>query len=158
MSMIKLVYIFCFVAVLSCRPESAPLSADQQASVVREIEEFFQRYFDAIASDGLMAEADYLDQSEDFFWVPPGYHSSISYDSVMNVLRVSAPQFTSVKNSFDNLRITVFNEKLASYTGTLQSIMTDTSENVKSIQLIETGVVIKREDGWKLLNGQTCVY
>ena len=156
--MIKLTYMLCFTAILSCRPELGTISVQKKASVVREIQEFFERYFDAIASDGLMAEADYLDQSEDFFWVPPGYHSSISYDSVMNVLRVSAPQFTSVKNSFDSLRINVFNEKLASYTGILQSIITDTSGNVKSIQLIETGVVIKREDGWKLLNGQTCVY
>lgn len=154
LTMLKLT-IVCLAAVLSCRPEVGNISGDQKAKVVGEVQQFFENYFNAIASRGLMAEADYLDQSQDFFWVPPGYHSPISYDSVMNILRLTAPQLTSVKNSFDTLRIIVLNEKLVTYAGTLQSVMTDASGNVKSIQLIETGVVIKRDDGWKLLNGQT---
>jgi hypothetical protein len=155
LTMVKLTCILCLTAVLSCRPEVGNISVDQKAKVVGEVQQFFENYFNAIASKGLMAEAGYLDQSQDFFWVPPGYHSPISYDSVMNILRLTAPRFTSVKNSFDTLRIIVLNEKLVTYAGTLQSVMTDTLGIVKSIQLIETGVVIKRGDGWKLLNGQT---
>jgi hypothetical protein len=153
--MLKLTCILCLAALLSCRSEFGNISVDEKARVFAEVQQFFENYFNAIASKGLMAEADYLDQSENFFWVPPGYHSPISYDSVMSILHLTAPRFTSVKNSFDTLRIIVLNKKLVTYTGTLQSVMIDTSGNVNSIQLIETGVVIKREDGWKLLNGQT---
>lgn len=33
--------------------------------------------------------------------------------------------------------------------------MMDTMGEVRSLELLETGVVIKRKEGWKLLHGQT---
>jgi hypothetical protein len=35
--------------------------------------------------------------------------------------------------------------------------MSDTSGKTSSFSLIESGVLIKREDGWKLLSGQTSI-
>jgi hypothetical protein len=79
----------------------------------------------------------------------------ISYDSVAAVLTLNSPKFVSVENTFDTLRIIPLTTELATYTAKLRSVMKDTSGNVSSVNLIETGVVIKRKDGWKLLSGQT---
>jgi len=110
-----------------------------------------------IRKSGLTAEFKYLDNSSEFFWVPRGYSSYISYDSVATVLKQTAPKYKSVDNSFDTLRIFPLRKELATYTGRLNSTMTDISGKVITLQLIETGVLIKRQDEWKLLSGQTSI-
>ena len=81
--------------------------------------------------------------------------TQISYDSMAAVLTLNAPKFVSVENTLDTLRIIPLTTALATYTAKLRSVMRDTAGNVSSVNLIETGVVIKRKDGWKLLSGQT---
>ena len=151
----KFLYILCFIILASCKGKQSGLSADEAIGVESEVRLLFDHYFEAIRKDGLTAEFKYLDHSSDFFWVPPGYDNPISYDSVAAVLAFNAPQFVSVENSLDTLRIVPLTTKLATYTAQLQSVMKDTTGNISSVNLIETGVVIKRKDGWKLLNGQT---
>jgi hypothetical protein len=103
-----------------------------------------------------MAEFKYLDHSPDFFWVPPGYAGAISYDSVAAILKKSAPKYTLIENTFDTLHIVPLSKELATYTGSLTINMTDTSGVYQArFSLLETGVMIKRPDGWKLLNGHT---
>lgn len=145
----------CVVVLFSCRRQNPTLSESDKATTIQDVEQFFDDYFEAIGRKGLTAEFDYLDRSTEFFWVPPGYDQPISYDSVVAVLTQNAPQFSSVDNSFDSLRVIPLTLELATYTARLRSVMKDTSGIVSSIQLIETGVVIKRDGGWKLLNGQT---
>jgi hypothetical protein len=96
-----------------------------------------------------------LDHSPDFFWIPPGYEHPIYYDSVESVIKLNATRLKSVVNSFDSLQVIPLSERLAIYTGKMQSVTTDTSNQVTEVSLIETGVMIKRKDGWKLLSGQT---
>ena len=145
----------CIVILAGCNREQSWLSTDQAIKVELEVRQLFDHYFEAIHTRGLTAEFQYLDRSSDFFWVPPGYHNPISYDSVAAVLTLNAPRFVSVENTFDTLRIIPLTTVLATYTAKLRSVMKDTSGNVSELYLIETGVVIKRSDGWKLLNGQT---
>lgn len=114
-------------------------------------------YVTAIKTGGLRAEFDYLDQSPDFFWVPPGYETSISYDSVAAVLNANASLFKSVENSYDTLVIIPVKKDLASYTAVLTSVITDTLDQMSTMRLIESGLVVKRKSGWKLQCGQTSV-
>lgn len=151
----KKLTVFILLIVSACQQKKAAMSDEAKADVVTEVRQTLNNYLAAVKRDGLTAEFDYLDHSSDFFWVPPGYNSPISYDSVAAFLRTSASLFKSVENSFDTLRIIPLTEELATYTAKLRSVMTDTSGNVTSIKLIETGVVIKRNDRWKLLSGQT---
>ncbi len=142
-------WIFC------CQSGDRALTEGDKEAVVKEVTQFFENYFLAVKKNGLTAEFDYLDHSPDFFWVPPTYKVPISYDSVAEVLTLNAPRYISVQNSFDSLRVIPLTKGLATYTATLRSIMEDTAGNVSTLQLIETGIVIKRKDRWKLLNGQT---
>ena len=117
----------------------------------------FSNYHDDIRRDGLTAEFKYLDSSADFFWVPPGYNSALSYDSVRTILEGNAKLFSGVEFSWTTLQIYPLTDEIATYSGIVNGAMTDTSGNVSSMQIIESGSVIKRADGWKLLNGQSAL-
>ena len=114
-------------------------------------------YYKDIKVSGLTAEFKYLDHSADFFWAAPGYATALSYDSVEKVIKHNATLFRYIENTFDSLRIVPLSKELASYTALISVNMTDTSGKTSKFGLIESGVIIKRNDGWKLLNGQTAV-
>jgi hypothetical protein len=143
-------------SILSCG-QPKPLTEIEKKDITKDIRQTLDNYYNEISKTGLTAEFKYLDNSADFFWVPPGYSSSISYDSVIAVINKNAPVYKSVNNSFDTLRIIPLSKELAIYTGRLRSTMTDTADKETTLSLMETGVLIKRQDGWKLLNGQTSI-
>ncbi len=140
----------------SCRP-GPELTEKQRTAVMESVRETLHNYYRDIRTGGLTQEFKYLDNSSEFFWVPPGYSSALSYDSVASIIKVNAPSFRSVENAWDTLKIVPLSGALATYTGRLHSTMTDTSGKVMKLFLVETGILIRRNDGWKLLCGQTAV-
>ncbi len=133
------------------------LSDSDKDRVITEVRTMLHRYHEDIRLNGLTAEFAYLDSSDDFFWVPPGYSSALSYDSVAATIRMNARLFHTVDNSWDSLRVIPQSSSLALFTGTVSSRMTDTAGNSTKASLIETGLVVKRKGGWKLLSGQTAL-
>lgn len=148
--------LFVILTIVSCKQPST-LKEDEKARISEEVRETLDNYCNAIKKSGLTAEFQYLDNSAEFYWTPPGYTMAISYDSVAVILNRNARNFKSVDNSFDTLRVTPLNKECATYTGRLTSRMTDTLGQTTTFSLVETGVLIKREDGWKLLGGQTSI-
>ncbi len=142
----------CFV----CSCESG-LSQKEEKAVITEVQTTLSDYHRDIRESGLLAELKYLDSTSDFFWVPPGYASAISYDSVFKVLMQNAGNFRLIDNSFEKLDIYPISKTVATYTGRLKSVMSDHFGKIDSIKLIESGVMIKRREGWKLLSGQTSI-
>ncbi len=142
--------------IISCS-QPTTLSENEKTAIIGEIRQTFNNYYGDIRKSGLTAEFKYLDSSAEFFWVPPGYGGPISYDSVVTVLRQNAPKFRIVDNTLDTLRIIPLSRELATYTGRLHSSMTDTSGKTMTFSMLETGIVIRRKDGWKLLSGQTSI-
>jgi hypothetical protein len=102
-----------------------------------------------------MGEFPYLDNSTDFYWIPPGYTNPISYDSVASILNSRATFYTSIQNGISNLVVTPLSPTLASYHGIVKSYTVDTAGVYGRYKLEENGIMIKRKDGWKLLQGQT---
>lgn len=149
--------VLLFVSCTEQHQTQALLTQKQKNTLAQEITQTLNNYYSDIKQQGLMAEFNYLDSSADFFWVPPGYSVALSYDSVAAVLKQNAPKFKSIENSFDTLRIQVISADLATYTGRLHSTMVDTAGNRSTFSLIETGVMVKRINGWKLLSGQTAL-
>ncbi|MEO8174234.1 MAG: nuclear transport factor 2 family protein [Sediminibacterium sp.] len=150
----KLLTLYFLMLLFSCRQAPA-LTENEKSVIIDSVQHTLNSYFKDIKTSGLLAEFIYLDHSPDFFWVPPGYGSAISYDSVAAILRKSAAKYTAINNVFDTLHIIALSKELATYTGRLHSTMTDTSGTTLHFSLLETGVMIKRPGGWKLLNGQT---
>lgn len=145
---------FAILMILSCT-QPATLTGNDKDAIIGEVRTTLAKYYSDINKSGLMAEFNYLDSSSDFFWVPPGYTTPLSYDSVAAVIKQNAPLYRSINNSFDTLHIIPLGKELATYTGRLSSTMTDTSGKTRIFSMVETGVLIRRQNGWKLLHGQT---
>ncbi|HWA35694.1 MAG TPA: hypothetical protein VG737_16240, partial [Cyclobacteriaceae bacterium] len=62
-----------------------------------------------------------------------------------------------VDNVFDTLHVVALSRRYATYTGRLRSTMTDTTGQTTTYLMLETGILTKRPDGWKLLSGQTAI-
>lgn len=133
------------------------LSTEKKKEIIEEISKTMKQYYKDIETGGLLAEFKYLDSSNDFYWTPPGFLKSISFDSVASILRSNASAFKFIRNTWNSLEILPMSEKHASYSGIITSIVTDTTGKITNTILFEKGIVIKRKDGWKLLNGKTSV-
>lgn len=140
----------------SCRSPQSLTPAEKQ-QVTDNVRQSLTNYHKAVEREGLNGEFRYLDSSADFFWVPPRSVSALSYDSVARFLRQNAAAYRKISIAWDTLRIIPLTKELAVYTGRVRSVFTDTSGNINISFLLETGTMIKREDGWKLLNGQTAM-
>ena len=147
--------IIAWLTISCSQPET--LSETERAEIILAAKATLNNYYNDIRKEGLRAEFRYLDNSKEFFWVPPGYTSPISYDSVAAILNQNAPLFKSIDNSFDTVNIIPLSRELVTYTGRLHSVMIDTAEKSNTVTLMETGILIKRKDGWKLLSGQTFI-
>ena len=143
------------ITTFSCKPSDTTFS-DKEANVIRqEVIMTLQQYHQDIEAKGMLGEIPYLDPSEEFSWYAPGYNGPIGYDSVVSVLTQMAPMYTRIDHTWDTLSVTPASESRAMYTGVVSTIMVDTIGRTSSLRFKETGTIIKRNDGWKLLNGKT---
>lgn len=139
------------IVIASCQPKEH----FNKASIEADVRTMLQAYDDSVRANGLNGEFDFLDNSDEFYWVPPGYQYAISYDSVTAILRRNAPKLSYVNNSWDTLRIKALSKNYALFSGVVNStVITSTNDTLK-MKLAETGLVVKRKTGWKLLSGQT---
>jgi hypothetical protein len=115
----------------------------------------FHQYHAAIKREGLTGEFKYLDHSPEFYWVPPEFSSALNYDQVRAILTQNAPTLRSVSFEWKSLDIYPLSNSIATFTGIVNGSTVDTSGRSQTMSLIESGTVIKRETGWKLLCGQT---
>ena len=142
---------------LSSCVQTEKLNDSDKGLIIAEVTVMFNNYHSDIRKDGLTAEFKYLDQSPDFFWVPPGYNSALTYDSVYSILVTNAKLFNEVSFEWDTLQIFPLTKEIANYSGIVKGTMTDTSGIVSSVLIIESGTIIRRSDGWKILSGQSAV-
>lgn len=131
------------------------LNTTEKEQITTEINDMFKNYHQDIKNGGLTAEFKYLDTSSDFFWVPPGYENALDYNTVKDILEQHATQYKTVEFDWETIAIYPISQNLASYTGIVTGHMIDTTNTRTSIKIIESGTVIKRHNGWKLLNGQS---
>jgi hypothetical protein len=150
-----LICLICIPFFPACELLTDSLSDKEKAEISKEAKAVLEAYFVDIAQKGLNAEFAYLDSTDEFFWVPPGYRSAITYDSVATIIKLHAQDFSSVQNTWTNLNVYPLTTKLVNYTGLIESKMTDNSGKTSVITLIETGILKKRDGGWKILSGQT---
>ena len=149
---------FCLVLLVifsGCKQKSEVLSKADRLTIRAEIRQMFNNYHSDIKKEGLKAEFKYLDRSSDFFWVPPGYENALSFDSVQAILISNSKSIKAIEFSWDTLQIFPLTQHIATYSGIVNGIMTDTTNTQSTFKIIESGTIIKRKEGWKLLNGQS---
>lgn len=144
------------LAVVACRP-SRPVMLDDKSKeeVRREATLMLQQYADQICKKGLGAEFAFLDSSQDFYWLPPGAHLAMGYDTVAASIRRNAKAIDSVCISWTSLEVAAIAIDTAGYAGNLHSWSVTRMGDTTVADLRETGVLIRRKSGWKLLGGQT---
>lgn len=140
--------------LLSCKGLKS-LSSSEEQKITSEVTNMLYDYHEAIREDGLRAEFDYLDNSEDFFWIPPGYQSALKYDSVYSILDTAADGFSSVDFRWKTLEVKPISKNVATFSGIVNGGMIDTLGIESFVTIIESGIIVKRTDGWKLLSGQS---
>lgn len=142
---------------MSCAGKpSYELLNEQDKKIIRDtVTLTLQHYVRDVASNGLMAEFSYLDSSADFYWIPPGFNHALSYDSVKFHIEKNAQAYNYVMNTWEELEVNPMSRNYASYRGIIHSTCIDTFEKQTEYRLIETGILVKRSSGWKLLSGQT---
>jgi hypothetical protein len=142
--------------LLACADKHVSDDLDK-GRVMDEVTEMLHQYHSDIEKYGLTGEFKYLDQSSDFFWIPPGFETVLNYDTVRNILEVSAPKYRSVSFQWDTLEVHPLSNDIATFSGIVTGIMTDTSGAKVKTSMIESGSLIRRSDGWKLLCGQSAI-
>lgn len=147
-------YLFILPAfyLISCSQSESSGSNDNVRS---EIKTTFDNYYNDIRKQGLTAEFKYLDSSREFFWVPPGYLNYAGYDSIAAAIKRNAASLKSVDNRYDSLLIIPLTKEYAQFAVRTISTSVDVTGDTTKIAFIESGVMVKRKDGWKFLSGQT---
>ena len=126
-------------------------------AIESDIKKMFFAYDDSVRKNGINAEFFFLDNSDEFYWVPPGYKYALHYDSIAKILHEYAPKYKHINNRWDTLNILVLSEKYASFNGVLSSTIITIDNDTTTTVLSETGLVVKRGKHWKFLSGQTVV-
>ena len=151
-------YILLLPACLEFCAYPSRLSPDEEKEIAKEARQALDDCYHAIASEGLLSEFKWLDSSASFFWLPPGYSAPIYYDSVARIIRSNAAGIRHIEGSWEELHIQALSREFVSYSGRLKSTATDAKGTTHVTRLLETGILAKRNTGWKLLCGQTNVF
>lgn len=152
----KLLLFVIPIIIFSCKGKDE-FTDQERIKVTKEVKETLNKLNADVQEKGILAELNYLDSTADFFWAPPGYWYNIKYDSVVKILRTNATGLTSVINNWDTLKITPLTENYASYNGRMHSITTSIAGKTLATSYMETGIMVKRKGGWKILSGQTSI-
>jgi hypothetical protein len=141
--------------IFSCKQSNH--SSGNNNNARNEIKETFDNYYNDIRKGGLLAELKYLDSSAQFFWVPPGYLNYAGYDSIAAAIKKNAAALKSIDNRYDSLLIIPLTNDYAQFVVRTISTSIDVAGNTSKTAFIESGVMVKRKDGWKFLSGQTSI-
>jgi hypothetical protein len=146
-------FFLALFVLLSCRQDNK--STGNNDNVRNEIKTTIDNYYNDIRKEGLLAELKYLDSSAQFFWVPPGYLNYAGYDSVSAAIKTGASLLKSVNNRYDSLLIVPLTKDYAQFVMRTVSTTVGIGGDTLRTAFIESGVMVRRKDGWKFLSGQT---
>ena len=123
-------------------------ACNQPAATTHDADAYVEKqmliyYNDDIREHGPLAEFAYLDSSSNFFWVPPGYASSLSYDSVAKAIQANAARIKRINNTWDTLTVNLLSGSIAAYTGKMHGVVTCIPGGVSTTLLIESATLIK---------------
>ncbi|MDO5977914.1 hypothetical protein [Flavivirga spongiicola] len=131
------------------------LNNKDKETITFEIKQMFDNYHNDITKSGLVSEFKYLDDSSDFFWVPPGYKETLSYDTIKSILTENSKIIDFIEFSWESIKIYPLTKEIANYSGIVKCVQVDADHNPVTFKIIESGTLIKRKDGWKFLSGQS---
>ncbi len=149
----KLIWINLFL-IIPVYAQNQPLNNKEKETVTLEIKAMLDDFHQDILQNGLVSELWYLDHSSEFFWIPPGYSSSLNYDTIKSIVISNSKTIKVTGINWETINILPLTKTIASYSGIVKCTQKEKSNSV-SLRIIESGTLIKREKHWKFLNGQS---
>jgi hypothetical protein len=147
--------LWTLLAAVGCDSKAEPTwDAVAKTKVTLEVSTMLHDYHAAIRKGGLLAEFAFLDSSADFFWVPPGYAAPLDYATMRKIVTDNATKVDTISSNWEMLEIHPLTMDIATFVGKL-SVFTIANGDTSRSSLLESGTLIRRKDGWKLLSGQT---
>lgn len=146
--------LFMSMLLVACEP-TVP-APDAMEKAVIEARTMLFDYQSAVRENGLLAEFEFLDSSSDFFWIPPGANTAMDYAAVRKAVIENAKDLDTVSNEWRQLVIHPLSHDIATFAGKLSSF-TISRGDTSIATLLESGTVVRRAGGWRLLSGQTSV-
>ena len=150
MKMMKFILMILAISVMISCNRGDHVSNEESNRVSIEVRKTLENYYKDVNAEGPMAEFRYLDSTDMFSWLPPGYSGPIGFDSVRTILLQNATSGVRSIASWDSLEIFPEGNDKARYTGKITFIAEG-----DTVHLREEGHVIKRKDGWKMVTGKT---
>ncbi|WP_303318090.1 hypothetical protein Q4Q34_11860 [Flavivirga abyssicola] len=144
-----------FIIVIFNSYSQKNLNDENKATISLEIKQMFDSFHKDITENGLESEFKYLDDSSDFFWVPPGYKETLDYDAIKNILIENSKVVNFIEFTWESIKIVPLTNEIANYSGIIKCVQVDKDLNPVTFKIIESGTLIKRKGGWKFLNGQS---
>lgn len=148
----RIILVTSILIFACCCQQKQPFDKQKTA---KEVKEFLNEYLETIREEGLAAEFNYLDTTDRFFWVPPGFNQYIEIDSVKRVVLARADFYQKVDNRWEYLKIDVLTNDHVFYTGKLDCNWIDSTGLSTKYKMLETGLVIRTVNGWKITGGQS---
>lgn len=153
--LIQSVFVILFVCSMHGCSSNSEKSIFTPETVYLEAKEMLFDYHTAVNETGLVAEFDFLDSSHMFFWVPPGFDKAIKYEEVKRILLENAPLAKGIQFEWEHLEIFPLTSEIATYYGIVKAGISSPTGLSDQSRVLESGTLIKRKDGWKLLSGQS---
>ncbi|WP_299552836.1 nuclear transport factor 2 family protein [Seonamhaeicola sp.] len=149
-----LLYGFLLLTMLNGFAQNS-LNKQEKEAIISEVQGMLNNYHDAIVKGGINEGLKYLDHSSDFFWVPPRYTEALDYDTVKDILLENSGDVKFIDFSWEKVQIVPITHSVTNYTGIVKCVEVDKNNQPMTFRIIESGTLIKRDDGWKFLSGQT---
>ncbi len=143
------------ITLVACVPTIPDPDALEKAAF--EARTMLQDYQAAVREGGLLAEFEFLDSSKDFFWIPPGATAAKDFATVKAEITANAKGLDSISCEWTSLEIHPLTVQIMTYAGKMTAFSISEAGDTSSAKLIESGTLVRRANGWKLLSGQTSV-
>ena len=154
----KHLFFICFLAVavqsVYCQ-QQATLTQSQRAAIRDSVTQLKYRVWDEVRAKHFEGTLNCFDDSPEFFWVFTPDTTIILHDVFVAMLKGAFQDYRSIDVVWDRIHVEPLTNQYAVYTGKYHVTYIDTSGKVFKAIGVETGIVVHRPTGWKILNGQT---
>ena len=157
MKIIKIIGLYLIVgSFLSCDQE-AKLTNDQKYEIINSVKKSQEQFCLDYEAEDFDAVMSHLDTSRNFFWIYPPETVPVTREIFAEVLKREFEMNNPIKFIWDTIQVVPLSSDLAYYQGRFHRVETDTSEIEQVGITFVSAIVIRREEGWKLLSGQNCL-
>lgn len=150
-------FLMCFLCTaFTCGEKPLKMNEEEKSEIVKAVKDMTANYFRDFYTRSIDTVLSHYDTSSSFFWAITPDTIALKRSAMVTMHRHALKDYTKFDGYWSNIKVEPLTNELAMYHGTYHVNTEDKSGKKGTITGVETGVMVKREDGWKYLAGQTC--